>query len=107
MRCILILPGPLGIGIIALNRVVLAPDEKNGISFSARACASPVFFQKESPPPGPFQDGAKNRSKIYRTLTVHMGYTSSFPKIIMQNGFLKLHFVTFERVSRSIIMFQF
>lgn len=46
MQCILNLHGPLGIGIIALNRVVLLPDEEVAFFFSARACTSLILVQK-------------------------------------------------------------
>lgn len=89
MRCILNLPGPLGIGIIRLNRVVLAPDEKNVVVFFffARACPPPSLFQNVFFI-SPFQDWAKNRSKmhvLYRMLLVNMRYMSSFPKTFRQN----------------------
>lgn len=48
MRCILNLPGPVGIGIIALSRVVLMPDEK--ITFlSQRESELHLFFKKFFP----------------------------------------------------------
>lgn len=88
MRCILNLPGPLGIGIIALNRVVLAPDEKMGF-LSQQEPALHLFFFKSK---GwvfffhwSFQDWAKNRSKmrvLYCMFALHMRYSSSFPKVV-------------------------
>lgn len=106
MRCILNLPGPMGIGIIALNRIVLVPDEK-------------ILFLSQREP---VHHLSFSRSKVLG-LEIDlkcMRYTACLPytwgtcllfqdshRKSMQNWFLKLHFVMFKSVSMNIIILQF
>lgn len=115
MRCILNLPGPLGIGIIALNRVVLAPDEKMGF-LSQQEPAFHLFFFKSKGwvfffSIGLFRTGLRIDRKCvcYTVCLLYTRYSSSFPKIVTVTHtrtkkkanlfFLKLHFVTFKSAS--------